>query len=153
MLEPFLQAPPLQYLWATLLKNWKRSRNPYGDFEIGMNPTNRRMAMKKRNSVDSNTGKKKVVGFQVIENECIWMKAGVVNFHLCDNAYDCFTCPFDHAMRRAMAGGEISNKDKASSWNAELSRKSGRERPCPSAQQLRSYFRRPRGEMLSARSD
>ena len=32
--------------------------------------------------------KNKVVGFQVVEDECIWMKAGVVNFRTCDNAYD-----------------------------------------------------------------
>ncbi|RLB87539.1 MAG: glycine cleavage system protein H, partial [Deltaproteobacteria bacterium] len=25
-----------------------------------------------------------VKGFQVVENECIWMKAGIVNFKLCD---------------------------------------------------------------------
>ncbi len=43
-----------------------------------------------------------IAGFQVIENECIWMKAGVVNFRLCDNAYDCFNCPFDKGMRKAM---------------------------------------------------
>ena len=46
--------------------------------------------------------KKKVVGFKVLENDCIWMKAGVVNFRLCDNAYDCYSCAFDQAMRKAM---------------------------------------------------
>ena len=46
--------------------------------------------------------KKKIVGFQVIEDECIWMKAGVVNFRLCDNSYDCYNCPFDRGMRKAM---------------------------------------------------
>jgi glycine cleavage system H lipoate-binding protein len=45
-------------------------------------------------------------GLQVIsmtENQCIWMKAGVVNFKSCDNAYDCTSCPFDKAMSRKSA--------------------------------------------------
>jgi glycine cleavage system H lipoate-binding protein len=46
--------------------------------------------------------KKRVMGFQVVENECIWMKAGVINFRLCDNSYDCYQCPFDKGMRAAM---------------------------------------------------
>lgn len=36
--------------------------------------------------------------FSASENQCVWMKAGVVNFKLCENAYDCMTCPFDKAM-------------------------------------------------------
>lgn len=43
-----------------------------------------------------------VKGFQVVENQCIWMKAGIVNFKLCDNVYDCRTCPFDKAMQKKM---------------------------------------------------
>lgn len=43
-----------------------------------------------------------VKGFQVVENECIWMKADIVNFKLCDNVYDCRTCPFDKAMQKKM---------------------------------------------------
>lgn len=30
------------------------------------------------------------------------MKAGIVNFKLCDNVYDCRTCPFDKAMQKKM---------------------------------------------------
>ncbi|MDR3556750.1 MAG: glycine cleavage system protein H [Syntrophobacteraceae bacterium] len=41
--------------------------------------------------------------FSAAENQCIWMKAGVVNFKLCENAYDCMTCPFDKAMSRESA--------------------------------------------------
>ncbi len=37
------------------------------------------------------------------ENQCVWMKAGVVNFKLCENGYDCTTCPFDKAMSREAA--------------------------------------------------
>jgi glycine cleavage system H lipoate-binding protein len=43
-----------------------------------------------------------VKGFQVVENQCIWMKAGIVQFKLCDNVYDCRTCPFDKAMQKKM---------------------------------------------------
>ncbi|MGD8948141.1 MAG: hypothetical protein PVI62_15860, partial [Desulfobacterales bacterium] len=60
------------------------------------------------------TDKKSVVGFQVIENECIWMKAGVVNFRLCDNAYDCNSCPFDKGMRKALSSREKEKVRKVS---------------------------------------
>lgn len=55
-----------------------------------------------KDSKDKKGRKKKVMGFQVLEEECIWMKAGIVNFRTCDNAYDCYNCPFDQAMRKAM---------------------------------------------------
>jgi glycine cleavage system H lipoate-binding protein len=42
----------------------------------------------------------KVKVFSSQENECIWMRAGVVNYKLCDNAFDCMDCPFDKAMSR-----------------------------------------------------
>ncbi len=76
------------------------------------------------------SGNKKTVqvqGFQVLENECIWMKAGVVNFRLCDNAYDCTTCPFDKGMGKTM-----SSKTKGQpAWAQELRKKyKNDERPC-----------------------
>ncbi len=70
----------------------------------------------------------KVRGFQVLENECIWMKAGVVNFRLCDKAYDCFDCNFDTAMRKAM---ETSRHDTKTSWRKSLKEAyDGSVRPC-----------------------
>lgn len=42
-------------------------------------------------------------GVQVLsmtENQCVWMKAGVVNFKICDNAFDCTSCAFDKAISR-----------------------------------------------------
>ena len=51
------------------------------------------------------TGGSKNQGVQVFsmtENQCVWMKTGVVNFKLCDNAYDCTTCAFDKAITRKM---------------------------------------------------
>jgi len=75
--------------------------------------------------------KKKVVGFQVLEDECIWMKAGVVNFRLCDNAYDCFTCGFDKGMRRAMGVKAPPEKKKEEpAWMTHMRRLPGESRQC-----------------------
>lgn len=75
---------------------------------------------------------KRVKGFQVAENECIWMKAGVVNFRLCDNAYDCNTCPFDHGMRKAMnLESPPETKDASPGWVQYLRKRyQGSARPC-----------------------
>ncbi|MBI4773402.1 MAG: glycine cleavage system protein H [Deltaproteobacteria bacterium] len=77
-------------------------------------------------------GKKRVVSFQVVENQCIWAKAGVINYRVCDNAYDCNTCGFDKAMSRA---GQKKPEDVsqlfAPGWSEELrSRYIGANRPC-----------------------
>jgi glycine cleavage system H lipoate-binding protein len=77
-------------------------------------------------------GKKRVIGFQVLENECIWMKAGVVNFRLCDNAYDCYNCPFDMGMRKAMnlKPADPGEKEKPG-WVEYLQKQyHGAYRPC-----------------------
>ena len=77
--------------------------------------------------------KKKVVeGFQVVEEECIWMKAGIVNFRLCDNTYDCYNCPFDRGMRKAM-DLEPSTKaeERQPAWAQYLKKRyHGASRPC-----------------------
>ncbi|MBW1771579.1 MAG: glycine cleavage system protein H [Deltaproteobacteria bacterium] len=76
--------------------------------------------------------KKRVIGFQVVEDECIWMKAGVVNFRLCDNAYDCYNCPFDIGMRKAMNLNLSDEKNKEKpGWVQYLQeRYHGASRPC-----------------------
>jgi glycine cleavage system H lipoate-binding protein len=38
--------------------------------------------------------------FSMSENQCIWMKAGVVNFKICENAFDCTSCAFDKGISR-----------------------------------------------------
>ena len=58
--------------------------------------------MKEKINQPNTASKKRLVGFQVVEDKCIWMKAGIVNFRLCDNAYDCNSCPFDLGMRKTM---------------------------------------------------
>jgi hypothetical protein len=40
-------------------------------------------------------------GFSISANQCIWMKAGVVNFRTCENAFDCSSCAFDKEISRA----------------------------------------------------
>ncbi len=74
----------------------------------------------------------KIAGLKVIDNECIWMKAGVVTFRLCDNAYDCTSCPFDTGMAKAMKAKTKGKKPyKPPAW-AEYLRKRYKndERPC-----------------------
>lgn len=41
-----------------------------------------------------------VRGFQVVEDECIWSKTGMVQSRKCDNVFDCRTCPYDIAMKK-----------------------------------------------------
>src|SRR5208337_4321755 len=38
--------------------------------------------------------------FSMSENQCVWMKAGVVNFKICENAFDCTSCAFDKGFSR-----------------------------------------------------
>jgi len=76
--------------------------------------------------------KGKVMGFQVLEDECIWMKGKVVNFRLCDNAYDCYNCPFDKGMRKAMGLESLAeSEEKKPDWVKHLrSQYHGAARPC-----------------------
>ena len=87
------------------------------------------MKAKEKNSSDS---KKRVVGFQVVEDQCIWAKAGVINYRVCDNAYDCNTCGFDKAMSRAaQKRPEDVSQLFAPGWSEELrGRYIGANRPC-----------------------
>ena len=56
--------------------------------------------------------KKKLPGFYLAEEECIWMKAGIINFRACDNHYHCDDCAFDKAMKIAMGGNPASEKEQ-----------------------------------------
>lgn len=65
--------------------------------------------------------KKTVKGFQVLEDECVWMKAGVVNFRLCDNAFDCRNCGFDRGMQKSMSSGQADGENrKRAHWADQL---------------------------------
>ena len=76
--------------------------------------------------------KRSVVGFQVLEKECIWMKAGVINFRMCDNSYDCYNCPFDMGMSKAMGmASPAMDKEQQPGWVEHLKRDfHGSSRPC-----------------------
>ena len=76
--------------------------------------------------------KRRVEGFQVVEDECIWMKAGVVNFRLCDNAYDCYSYGFDKGMRKAMnLDSRAADKREQPGWVRYLQKNfDGSSRPC-----------------------
>ncbi|MFC1534446.1 glycine cleavage system protein H [Thermodesulfobacteriota bacterium] len=76
-----------------------------------------------------------VKGFQVLEDECIWMKAGVVNFRTCDNAYDCYNCLFDRGMRKTMSlESSLESKTEQPAWVAYLKKNyHGASRPCRQA--------------------
>ena len=52
-------------------------------------------------------------GFQVIEDECIWSKTGMFQTRLCDNVYDCRTCPFDRAMQKTFSADP---QKKSAGW-------------------------------------
>lgn len=88
--------------------------------------------MKTKNGQGMATGRKSeetVKGFQVVERQCVWMKAGVVNFKLCDRDYDCGHCTFDQGMRKAMDAQ--SPGTEKTSW-AQLIRKKtlSTRKPC-----------------------
>jgi glycine cleavage system H lipoate-binding protein len=74
----------------------------------------------------------KIVGFKVLSEECIWMSAGVINYRVCDNAYDCSTCAFDKGMRKAMGAQKKASAMRAAPRWAEylLKHYPATERPC-----------------------
>ena len=41
--------------------------------------------------------------FSMSENQCVWMKAGVVNFKICENAFDCTSCAFDKGISKKLS--------------------------------------------------
>jgi len=60
---------------------------------------------------------------------CIWMKAGLVAYKLCERNFECQGCPFDAAMRGAAETGrsrtevsetEVSNHDRSRWRDSEL---------------------------------
>lgn len=64
--------------------------------------------------------------------ECVWMQAGIVNFHLCDLYGDCAGCAFDRSMRNFMAG-QIPRNDRRlePGWREEMRAKyQGSVKPC-----------------------
>ena len=84
--------------------------------------------------------KGKVTGFKAVpegEDKCIWMEAGVIDFKLCNNYYNCHTCAFDKAMKETadknvvarLKGAEPTGK-KASiiPWQEKMMHRQGLDR-------------------------
>lgn len=74
----------------------------------------------------SRNKRKQVTVLASQHDECIWMKAGVVNYKLCDNAFDCLNCPFDKAMSRSLQGHD----KKLVSWRRTMRDKPYEQKEC-----------------------
>ena len=70
--------------------------------------------------------KRGVQVFPMGENQCVWMKAGVVSFKLCDNAFDCINCPFDKGMSRSLQ----KKPETVVSWREAMKTKPYKEKEC-----------------------
>jgi len=56
-----------------------------------------------------------------VREECIWMKARIVNFRLCDNEGDCDHCEFDLNMRRAMGDKvRLGRRAPTREWSGQV---------------------------------
>ncbi len=60
------------------------------------------------------------------DHPCVWMKAGVINFKLCDNAYDCLTCAFDKAMSERVDAGDPHFR----AWRSAYQEKTYNQKEC-----------------------
>ncbi len=85
------------------------------------------------------TKKSKIKGLKIAQDECIWMKAGVLNFKLCDQNYDCINCSFDKSMakivsenrqRRGAGLGLKTKKDRIKSWREHFNELDAGQRQC-----------------------
>ncbi len=88
--------------------------------------------MKQTHQTTMDKGNEHLPGLRILQNECIWMRAGVVNFKVCDCNYDCFSCDFDRRMRHAMdAQRPPRGKAAEKGWAAKMRETYlGREKPC-----------------------
>jgi glycine cleavage system H lipoate-binding protein len=59
------------------------------------------------------------------ENQCVWMKAGVVNYKICENAFDCTTCAFD----KIISGKSVKKPTALVSWK-EVMQQPGLNHQC-----------------------
>lgn len=86
--------------------------------------------------------KSKNAGFNIVpgtEKKCIWMEAGVIDYKLCTNHYNCHVCAFDKAMketadknaeaRRLGLPGD-SKKANIVEWREKMKHRQGLDRKC-----------------------
>ena len=84
------------------------------------------------------------------EDKCIWMEAGVIDYKLCNNSYNCHTCPFDRAMKvtadknvHVRREGLEPQGKKAGiiPWKEKMKKRSGLYRKCRHTLTGRAPFR------------
>ena len=75
---------------------------------------------------------KRITAYNIMQDQCIWMKAGVINYRICDNGFNCNSCAFDKAMCRAMKiEPGVDSRTVAPKWVTHLvERYDGANRPC-----------------------
>lgn len=73
------------------------------------------------------------------DEKCIWMEAGVIDYKLCNNYYNCHTCAFDKAMKetsernaeaRRLGLKADAKKSHIVEWREKMKKKQGLERKC-----------------------
>lgn len=76
---------------------------------------------------------------RTVDEACIWMKAGVVDYKLCNNYFDCTTCKYDTAMHqtaeqnraiRAAGGTPEGKKAEIITWQEAMRAKPAEQRVC-----------------------
>jgi glycine cleavage system H lipoate-binding protein len=84
----------------------------------------------------------KMAGFNTVprsEEKCIWMEAGVIDYKLCNNYYNCHTCSFDKAMKetadknalaRLQGVDPAGKKAKIIPWQEKMRTRQGGDRIC-----------------------
>ena len=88
--------------------------------------------MEERTVTDREDRIRKVSGFQVVEEECVWRKLGVIDFRGCHSGRDCHNCSFDKGMREEMGLATFDNDSlEHPGWVEYLRRnRHGASRPC-----------------------
>lgn len=88
------------------------------------------------------TKEKTKSSFKVVpkgEDRCIWMEAGVLDYKLCNNNYNCHTCAFDKAMKetadentraRTLGLEPTGKKAHIVTWQEKMKQRQGLERRC-----------------------
>lgn len=73
------------------------------------------------------------------KKHCVWMEAGVIDYKICDNNFDCTTCKFDHAMqqtatanlaRRRAGQTPQGKKGKIIPWQDKMRQRAGLAQQC-----------------------
>ena len=81
----------------------------------------------------------RVTGLKIAQDECIWMKAKVVDFKICDRNYDCITCTFDKSMakivsknrkQRELGLAPTTKRDRMKSWREHFNGLDSSQRQC-----------------------